>query len=148
MDIMTISVYLEDIYSISLDGTIVTVEKWRERVMLPRILSALDDFCAEANIDGFESFSTTFYALPDPYWRLHLRLLMILESPCRSLTFINILVLIACLKPMYLSLCLVVWVSGLLVLQGENSRHCYRTSLRPSVIRHAQSHLSSLRILP
>ena len=34
--------------------------------MLPRIFSALEDFCAEENIDGFESFSTAFNALPDP----------------------------------------------------------------------------------
>ena len=34
--------------------------------MLPRILSALEDFCDEDNIDGFESFLAAFNALPDP----------------------------------------------------------------------------------
>ena len=43
-----------------------TIEKWRERIILPRILLTLEDFCAEEDIDGFESFSAAFNALPDP----------------------------------------------------------------------------------
>ena len=63
---MMISIPLEDIYKVSSDGNVVTVEKWRERIVLLKIFSALADFCAEENINGFESFSTAFNALPDP----------------------------------------------------------------------------------
>ena len=34
--------------------------------MLPRILSVLEAFCEEENINGFESFLEAFNALPDP----------------------------------------------------------------------------------
>ena len=80
-----------------------------------------------------------------PYWQLHLCLSMIHKSPCCPLTSINILVLIACLQLMCLSLCLVIWVSGLLVLQGKNSRNCCVMFSPLSIVSIAPAHLPRLR---
>ena len=66
MDIMTISIPLIDVYKISLDGILEPIEKWQECIVLPRILSTLENFCVMENIDSFKAFLAACNALPDP----------------------------------------------------------------------------------
>ena len=66
MDIMTISIPLDDVCWISSDGNVEAIEKWRECIMLPRILLTLEDFCMIEDVDGFKAFLAACNALPDP----------------------------------------------------------------------------------
>ena len=112
--------------------------------MLPRILSVLDTFCEEENINGFESFSAALNALPDPL--LGIAFMPFDDSQLSlSLSEVHQCIGAPCLLETDVSVtepcCLGVW------LVGENSRNFCRMFLCPSVIRHTWTHLSSLHIL-
>ena len=62
---MTFSIPLDEIYWISSDGNVEAIEKWCQHVVLPRILSSLEDFCIAEDVDGFKAFSAACNALPD-----------------------------------------------------------------------------------
>ena len=58
MDIPVISIPLDHIYCLSVDGQeLQPVEKWRERVVLPEVLSMLESFCVKQGIQDFGAFS-------------------------------------------------------------------------------------------
>ena len=66
MDIPVISIPLDCIYCLSVDEQeLQTVEKWRERVVLPEVLSMLESFCIRQGIQDFGAFSDACNTIRD-----------------------------------------------------------------------------------
>jgi hypothetical protein len=66
MEIPYVSIPLDKIYQVHAEVfTIDPVVKWRERFMLPKVLHALEVFCEEYGIDGYDSFATSCNSLAD-----------------------------------------------------------------------------------
>jgi hypothetical protein len=67
MEIPFVSIPLEKIYQVHADAfAIEPVVKWRERLVLPKVLYSLEVFCDEHGIDGYDSFTAFCNGLADP----------------------------------------------------------------------------------
>lgn len=67
MEIQYISIPLNKIYQVNAKAcTIDPFEKWHERSILPKVLHALEAFCREHSVDGFEQFTACCSSLADP----------------------------------------------------------------------------------
>ena len=83
MEIQYISIPLDRIYQVNAEAHIIDpIEKWHERSILPKVLHALEAFCNEHGVDGFESFAACCSSLADPSSALAF---LPLEHPLRFL---------------------------------------------------------------
>jgi hypothetical protein len=71
MKIPFVSVTLEKIYQVHADAfAIEPVVKWREHLVLPKVLYSLEVFCDEHGIDGHDLFAAFCNGLVDPLFAL------------------------------------------------------------------------------